>query len=669
MFEYYQNKLCVHGGWLYNDAGVMSFNNYKNLTNRRSLNVIRRGGNGRSALVVYDSLPERFKQIIIDKFGDPYKTTKHNRFRDLLVTDIKAEAFYKDYTLPNGTALPEKNINEYIANASILNTVKTVVNMRKSSAKSLGGRAKKLWEAISEVIQNLPRHTYPHSLPKNVRRLKEKYKAYHSNGYEALIHKGFCNDNSEKINKEASFWVLARWSDRVARVVSLNQLLFEYNEKALKEGWKQLKDENTLRLFLYKDGVKHLWYGHRYGDVYAKEKFTYHHTTKLPSMRDSLWYSDGTKLNLYYLNKDGKIETCQVYEVMDAFSEVFLGYHISKTENYEAQFKAYKMAIKISGHKPYQIGFDGQGGHKKLKSGDFLTKVARLAIKTTPYNGKSKTIESAFGRFQKQFLAKYWNFTGQNITAKSISSKAHREMVLANKDSLPNFKEVVEIYKNCRKEWNEAAHPKSGMPRLEMYLNSQNPETPQVTLWDMVDLFWLKRPKKVTCTPGGISFRENKVEYKYMVYKDGYPNVEWLRMNIDKKFIIKFDPDDMSMIYLYEDTPLGIRFVCEATTKIEIHRGKQEQEEFEAEYIQKIKELNDDARLKASETMDEILEEHGMLPEQYGLKSPGLLGLKSKNKKQPADIGKVIKLESQVSELEAQDEDDQATNIYKQMLQ
>ena len=209
------------------------------------------------------------------------------------------------------------------------------MNDRTAKRRVLGGRTTKIWESIATVIQELPKHTYPHSLPTNVRRLKEKLRNYRKNSYISLIHKGFCNKNSEKINNDAQMWLLSRWADRINKVANIKQLLHEYNSKAETEAWKKLEDEKAIFNFLNHKEIKPLWYGHRYGELKAKEKYTYHHSTKLPSMRDSLWYSDGTKLNYFYLDEDGKIATCQVYEVMDAYSEVFLGYHISKTEDSE----------------------------------------------------------------------------------------------------------------------------------------------------------------------------------------------------------------------------------------------------------------------------------------------------------------------------------------------
>ncbi|MCK5015829.1 MAG: hypothetical protein KAS32_02055 [Candidatus Peribacteraceae bacterium] len=311
------------------------------------------------------------------------------------------------------------------------------------------------------------------------------------------------------------------------------------------------------------------------------------------------------------------------------------------------------MSVKTAEHRPYQISFDNQGGHKKLENGNFLSKLARLAIKTQPYNGKSKTIESAFGRFQQQFLKREWFFTGQNITTKTLESKANLEFINANKADLPTLAEIKEVYKQRRQEWNEAPHPTTGIPRIEMYRNSKNEEAPKISMWDMVDLFWIQREKSVMYSAYGLSFTEKKVKYTYAIYaKDGLPDMEFHRNNIDQKFYIKYDPEDMSLIYLYEKDALGLRFVTAATTKVEIHRGKQEQEAHEPEWIAKTNSGNKDSRITVNDTMDSILADNDALPEQQGLKSPKLRGINSKRtrslseaKMKPKKKRKVAKIE------------------------
>ncbi len=641
MTQFYNNTLCIEAGWLI-DSDIISASNYKQLSFRNILNVLRRGCRNTPALIEYDSIPDQFKKEIVKKVGDPREVTKNIKFKDYLYQDIKAIEFFNNYTIPDGSALPNKNKQEYAANAAILNAIDELVNNKLARRKALGSTKTNIFEKIGEIVQELPVHQWPCNLPKNSRRLKEKFNLYKKEGYESLIHSGFCNKNSEKINDDAKIWLISRFADRIDRIANIMQLWQEYNQKAKEEGWKRLKDELTIYNFLNQEDIKPLWYGHRFGELKAKEKYTYFHKTKLPSMRDSLWYSDGTKLNFYYLDEAGKMATCQVYEVIDVFSEVFLGYYISKTEDYEAQYHAYKMAAKTAGHRPYQIGFDGQGGHNKLKAGEFLTKMARLSIKTTPYNGKSKTIENVFGRFQAQFLKRHWFFTGQNITAKKDESKANMEFILANKANLPTLPEIIKIYEKLRQDWNAAQHPKTGMPRLEMYLNSTNPEAPELSLFDMVDLFWILRDKPVTYAASGLSFKEKKIQYDYIVYnEDRGVDMDFHVKNIDKKFHIKFDPEDMSLIYLYENTPLGLRFVTAAETKTEVSRARQEITEFQDKFIRDIQEQNKQSRIDMRDEMDKILEKFGATAAQRGFNEPNLKGIESSRRQKGLTAKKV----------------------------
>ena len=643
MYQYYQNTLSIPARLLYEDLGLISYINYKISCHRGKLKRTKEGkGKGNEAFVAFDSLEPQHQELVKEILGEPAKAG-HIIFTDYIRHDADAERFFNAYTLDDGNALPEKNIREYITNANILNAIKEVLNSTMSRRKALGSKIKP-WTKIAPIVKGLPKHTYPHSLPASEKRLRDKYNQYLKEGYQCLIHAGFGHKNAEKINDDAKSWVLARWSDRVKKCTGYTQLLREYNQMALHEDWKQLKSEQSLINFLTDPKIEPLWYGFRFGELKSKEKYSYQHSTRLPSLRDALWYSDGTKLNYYY-QEDGKIQTCQVYEIFDTYSEVFLGYHISNSEDFEAQYQAYKMALQVAGHKPYEIKFDNQGGTKKLEAQSFLGKLARLTTRTAPYNGKSKTIENAFGRFQQEYLKQDWFFTGQNIQAKKLESKANMEFILANKDNLPTLEQIKETYKQRRQQWNQAPHPKTGQPRLEMYLNSYNPATPEVQIWDMIDMFWIQREKPVTCTAYGIQVSHKGTDYDYMVYnQDRMPDIDWLSENIDKKFVVKYDPDDLTMIQLFENTPLGLRRITSAEIKTEVHRGRQEQEEWEASFIKQIEVKNKEKRIERRDKMDEILAQHGMRPEDYGLNSPVIKGVESSRaKKQKTDIGQVQK--------------------------
>ena len=94
-----------------------------------------------------------------------------------------------------------------------------------------------------------------------------------------------------------------------------------------------------------------------------------------------------------------------------------------------------------------------------------------------PYNGQSKTIENAFYRFQAQVLHAIWHFTGQNVNAKKLNSKPNLEFIEENAYALPTFEELKTIYKECRDRWNnKEKHFATGIPHMEMYRMSGNPE-------------------------------------------------------------------------------------------------------------------------------------------------------------------------------------------------
>ena len=643
---------------------IMSESAYAKYVQREEYkgNLVRvREGKGLNnhALLAYDLLRDDIKQAIKDKYfnGDePHKHVKHNVFKDTILPDMKARMFFADHILEDSRRLPLEMQTEYCTNAAIFNAMQKLITNTNTKRRAMGGNSIRLIEKLSEVVNTLNRDIYPHTLPANARSLERNLKEYLTNGYASLISGKFCNKNTEKINEVAKAWMLARWMNQIDRCANETQLAAEYVEIANLRGWKPVK-VGAIYNYLHREDIKELWYSYRYGELNAKEKYGLQFSTKLPSMRDSLWYGDGTKLNYFYkkyTEVDGKtvskIATCQVYEVIDTYSEMLLGYCISDSEDYKTQFAAYKMAMQTSGQKPYEIKFDNQGGHKKLMGGDFLKKLAHVAINTQPYNGKSKTIESIFGRFQSQILKKDWFFTGQNITTKKEESRANMEFILANADKLHSLDEIKIIYAKRREEWNNAAHFLTGMPRKEMYFGSQNPKSTRVEMHDMVEMFWITRPKEITVNAYGISFEEKGTKYDYLIYKSPMvPDQEWHRKNIDKSFVIKFDPEDLSIIQLFEKDATGLRFVAIAETKIVIHRNIQEQEKWERPFfIDQLKE-RDNQRVSAKEKANAILEQHGMLPEQQGFRSAPLKGIESSKKKKQLQTQDIAQVQKEIS--------------------
>lgn len=601
--------------------------------------VARRANGVLPALIVVERLNTKYREEVYRLSPNPKAQSEAKDFIDGLEGDPEAITFFAEFTFQNGDYLPDKAQCEYVNNARVLNMLR---NKRERSISARKGKRITNYDFFTKAAAALPRIADnlkgSITLPQNRRRLEEAYRNYVNDGYSSLISHRWANQNTAKITGESGDWIVARYSSKIEQLTIL-QLWKEYNVVAGVRGWKPLKSEQSIYLYLNREEVVPLWYASRYGELKAREKFGRQQRTLLPKLRDSLWYSDGTKLNYFYRNEDGKVCTCNVYEVIDSFSEVFLGYHISKSEDFEAQFMAYKMALQFSGHKPYEIVYDNQGGHKKLENGSFLKNIARISRRTAPYNGRSKTIENAFFRYQAEFLHKDWYFTGQNIQSKKLESKADMEFILANSKNLPTLDEIKITYKKRRDEWNNAPHFETGKPRIQMYRESVNENSTKLEIWDLINLFWITLEKPIMYRASGLQMTLKGEKFAYEVLtSDGMPDAAFRLKNVDRKFIVKYDPEDMTMIALYEDSPSGIRFCTLAQTYIKIHRAHQEQDKDEALFIKAMEIAGKTERIKMQNESEDRLERHGLHPSQHGLNQPKLKGL-SKKELERLDIG------------------------------
>lgn len=633
--EYYNKIVCVtYEDLTSGNIPVMSLGALTKLVQRNKSLRVRRGCSGKEALIDYYALPERYRQRFEELHGDPKELMKEEERKASLRIDPAARSYYEGYRYTKGSldnvALPISLIEEYTINASVLNLLQERYNDTRAYRNALGGSAFGIWDIIAAMSEEL-RETYRHTLPANLARLKHKMKQYREAGYGCLVSGKVGNRNTTIISEEAGRYIVALKRSAVP-VYTDSQILAEYNRTAPARGWRQLKTLTSLRQYLNRPEVTPLWYDAVVGELKAHQRYSRKNSTELPSMRDSLWYGDGTRLNLYYrATENGRtvVRTMQVYEVMDAYSEVLLGYYISETEDYEAQYHAYRMAVQTAGHKPYELVCDNQGGHKKLKSQDFFKKICRVYRPTAPYSGQSKTIESVFGRFQAQVLHKDWRFTGQNITAKKSSSRPNLERINANTDKLYTLDELKEAYALARKEWNESRHPATGEARIEMYNRSVNPETEAVGAREMADIFWMWTGRPSTYTDSGLKVTIKGRTYQYEVMeRPGIPDHSFLRNNYGRRFYAMYDPYDPRSIRLYtEDADGSRRFAAIAEPRIVIHRAIQEQTEGERAFIAAQAEANRMDRIERQAAARAIELEHGTAPEQQGLSRPKLAGI------------------------------------------
>lgn len=611
---------------------VMSYDNYLKLSYRGRLAVVRPGkGLDHCALVDYVTLPARFKDRYCAIYGDPEKTMEEKR-QEPLRLDSEARSYYEGYELGDGTRLKGDKIEEYTLNASVLERLVELANIQVASRHKCGNTTPLNWPPIIAICERL-RDEYGHTLPRNEARLRDKIREFKRDGYSCLVSGRLVNSNATKISDEGGRLIIALKCSRTP-VYTNAQILERYNRVCEQQGWKPLKSQVSLTNYLNRPEVRAQWMGSVMGDVAMKMTYTRQNKTLMPTVRDALWYGDGTRLNLFYkayVDGSYRVATLNVFEVVDAASEVFLGCHISNTESFEVMYEAYRNALEFAGHKPYELVYDNQGGTKRADAREWLSRIAVISRPTAPHQAPAKSIESIFGRFQQQVLHQYWFYTGGNITARGEAAKIHREFIEKNISSLPTYNEVVSLYMQARQQWNAMAHPDKrweGRSRMDVYLGTVNPMSVELNDALRRDLFWITTAKPSTFTAYGIQFTVAGQKLQYEVFnQEGDPDLVWRSRNTGREFYVSYDPRDLSSVRLLTRDQYGYRFEVTAEPYRVIHRAAQDQTEEERSFIRRQDDRNKMDRIRRHLETDALLREHGLAPDQNGLVDPGLAGI------------------------------------------
>ena len=139
-------------------SGILSKPSYDKKVREGVLQIVQRGGNGRVALIGYDSLPYAIQQEYLDKHPDAEKEMKEKMMSSMIRSDSKAIDFYKTYE----PRLTSERQAEYILNAQVMNEM-VCVEKETVAAQKKNGHLRKgvIWEIVAgscEKMRNLYEH-------------------------------------------------------------------------------------------------------------------------------------------------------------------------------------------------------------------------------------------------------------------------------------------------------------------------------------------------------------------------------------------------------------------------------------------------------------------------------------------------------------------------------
>jgi len=438
----YNNTLAVEANWLFEEE-IMTVSNYKQLSARGNLNILRRGCLNTPALVAYDSMPERFKKTIVVKLNNknPYDVVKTNLIESYIQHSVKLEDFFDTYKLSDGRRLPKETRREYYINAIILEAIGKLLENKRAKRASMGKRLKINWAELSEGIQELDRSRYPHTLPSNDRRLEDKYRRYKSEGEQSLIHKNFLNINAAKVDNEIKESVM---TELLAdpRNLDNSQVATLYNLMAAQMGWQKITPSTVA---VWRDKYDLQIYAGRRGSVALSNTKAMQVKRSAPTFPLYYWTMDGWDAELLYQKTENGTTTYHhrptVVVVLDACLKYPVGYAVGTHETPELIQQALRNAAKHTAElfgKMYRTQ-QLQSDHYAIKK---LTPYYEgMAEKVTPArvkNAKAKVVEPYFGGINKRYCQLLPNWSGFGITSDK-EKQPNVEFLNKYKANFPDF--------------------------------------------------------------------------------------------------------------------------------------------------------------------------------------------------------------------------------------
>lgn len=564
-------------------VGFFGVETYKSDKKRGYITVHGLGGNGRNVLIVYESLLPKRKEVIVKQIGNPYDYMAKQPMLDLIDWDYKAQTYYTNYVLPNGSKLPatdtdargKKQINyvhRYTQSVSWLNMLGKFTADKRELKRRLNISVMEFWDVATELIGS-----QKVDLPTNAKRLKEKLKEFSSyadpeDRYYFIMEKDlkrWGNANAKARDEEGEALILKMLADPNNHDDTV--IAAAYNKYARENG----KKEYTAGAIGYiRRQNEHILKATRDGAKAAYNKFSKEIGRKRPSAPLLLINGDDNNLDLYftveYRDKEGKIKKKHhfrpvLYVVIDAYNNYILGYAYGDEPTKELIYEAYLNAVnhiyELTGgyYMPYQLQSDRWGLDVKLKGdlAQFYNEVSGVFTPQAKGVPQGKYIESSFGVSWHQGLKvmPYGNYAGHNITAKERKSQ---EAIAENAKYHPSVSEMPRIIHEfitlMRMTFRKGKEMNRQQEWLQAFWKSEKSRKNQIDTATKLSILGKKKDERLTIGTKGIQgvFEGRKIRF------DLPDEVIWKYNGV--KAEVYYDPTNLSEVLITDGK--GLRFVA-----------------------------------------------------------------------------------------------------------
>ncbi len=568
-----QNRLCIEGHEFirtsHSPEGLVPKGTYDSLKQRNRIEVLDRGGNGRSVLIVYETLPDNYKQLILEKYGNPYTYIAKQPLLQIIRKDIKAERFFLDYRYDEHKCLPTTHVSQYTQAASWLNMLLEMRDNKRNVKKQLGLTMEEFWKVVLEMIV-----AHKIELPHSYRRLTEKLKVFEQEGYKTLIDWRFGNQNSTKVKDKLAEAVLfelishPNQHDDSVIATAYNEWAQQHDYPTISAGTVgNYRRNNGYQLQLFREGNA-AWY-QQYGRQTKRNR---------PSAPLLLVGSDDNDIDLYFrdeqLNAQGKLHV-QYYHrfkaviISDAFNDYPLGYCYADGISTELVKMAYLDAMHhiytLTGawYLPHQLQTDRWNLKALLP---FYQSIDAEYFPASAKSPRGKYIERSFGKQWHQHLRRFPNYAGNNITSDFRLNPDH---MASAKTQFPHKEEGITILEAFINGLRKEKDPKTGQSRQDAwraaFQASDMSKERCISEEQMLRLFGVRHEYTNTITNGGIRLTIQGNPYEYQI-----PDELYLQ-HVGRKIQVIYDPLDFSRVLVTDDHQL--RFIANSYEKLPAARA------------------------------------------------------------------------------------------------
>jgi transposase InsO family protein len=464
-------------------------------------------------------------------------------------------------------------------------------------------------------------NTHPH-INISVKTLHRKRKALYSQGEAALIdRRGKHSGHSKKLTQEMQDIFEFYYLHNSKKSVSLCKYLTGLELKRLYGETPELPSDVTFRRASRNIPLPYVMYFREGQKAYTSNCAPYIKRMYDDLEPNDIWVADGHTFDIMVKGKDGKPFRPFLSAFMDVRTRKLVGWMVTDKLSGDVTIYALKRGVEKygapksilvdNGREYLFTDFSGDAGFRKKakrKEGEFkpptILETLGIDIRVAiPKNARAKAIERAFETVKETFSKLFDSYTGGNVLEKPDTL----EKVLKHPDKLTPIDEFVSLVDTYIKGYyNKQPHNGEGMwgrSPDDVYAELFNEK--RVVPKDKLHLMFMRYSKDT------IRVGKNGVTLRIYGEELQYSNEDLWRNHFGEKVYVRYSPDDLSSVRVYDEEN---RFICvaELETKLSYNANKEELQAKTREKKAQEKTVKQYKQLKntqAQDALDAIIDE------------------------------------------------------------